>query len=243
MSLNHFLGCRINTIGTILSLVLFASVTGSTPAVGTTYENLEFFPPVWGGGFQLINAHNGYGEPLNVIISGRSSPEVLTNKGFLNWARSLGFSNECFGLHSGGYMAADLGDGHGWVNQTAEFRKDYTSAHLGTCLETFVGGNHFRMFRQNGPKANTGALFLAVSSEEDLGKHHTVSPNGYDLGRDELIARATGETTEHDDVMYTATSRDLTGLLEEGTKWINHGIRIDGVVKLLTITAKEKKDD
>ncbi|KAL5506940.1 hypothetical protein ACEPAH_6396 [Sanghuangporus vaninii] len=242
MLLNHVLGCRINTIRTILSLVFFASLAGATPAVGTTYEDLEFFPPIWGGGLQLINAHNGYGEPLNVIISGRSSPEVLTDEGFLKWARSLGFSYECLGLHSGGYMSADLGDEHGWVNQTAEFRQDYTSAHLGTCLETFVGGNHFRMFRQNGPKANTGALFLAVSHEEDLGEQHTVSPNGYDLGRDELVARATEEVTEYDDVKYTATSQGLTGLLEEGTTWINHGISIDGVVELLTITIKEKDD-
>jgi hypothetical protein len=30
------------------------------------------------------------GEPLNVIISGLSSPEVLTDAGFLNFARALG---------------------------------------------------------------------------------------------------------------------------------------------------------
>jgi hypothetical protein len=30
-----------------------------------------------------------------------------------------------------------------------------------TCIESIVGGNHFRVFRQNGPTANTGALFLA----------------------------------------------------------------------------------
>jgi hypothetical protein len=30
------------------------------------------------------------GEPLNVIISGLSSPEVLTDAGFLNFARAIG---------------------------------------------------------------------------------------------------------------------------------------------------------
>ncbi|KAL5484827.1 hypothetical protein ACEPAI_7469 [Sanghuangporus weigelae] len=240
--MNHFVRRRNNTLGSILyTFVLLTSFVGVTPAV--THDNADFFPPVWGGGFQLMNANNGYGEPLNVIISGKSSPEVLTNKGFLNWARSLGFSHECLGLHGGGYMSANLGDGRGWVNQIAVLRESYSSAHLGTCLETFVGGNHFRLFRQNGLETNTGALFLAVSHEEDLGDKHKISPDGYDLGRDELVATATSGVTEYDDVKYTATSRDLTGLLEEGTKWINHGISIDGVVKLLTITIVAKDDD
>lgn len=32
----------------------------------------------------------GKGEPLNVIISGLSSPEVLTDAGFLNFSRAIG---------------------------------------------------------------------------------------------------------------------------------------------------------
>jgi hypothetical protein len=39
------------------------------------------------------------------------------------------------------------------------------------------------VFRQNGPKANSGALFLAVSVEQDVSQSHTISPNGYNLGR------------------------------------------------------------
>jgi hypothetical protein len=31
----------------------------------------------------------------------------------------------------------------------------------GTCGESLNGGNHLRMFRQNGSEHNTGALFLA----------------------------------------------------------------------------------
>jgi hypothetical protein len=68
---------------------------------------------------------------------------------------------ECFGAHLGDPQSADLGDSHGFVNQTIELREDFGSTSLGTCLESFVGGNHLRMFRQNGPTANTGALFLA----------------------------------------------------------------------------------
>ena len=49
----------------ILILATFVGV-GASFAVRTTHDNADFFPPVWGGGFQLIDAHNGYGEPLNV---------------------------------------------------------------------------------------------------------------------------------------------------------------------------------
>jgi hypothetical protein len=41
-------------------------------------------------------------------------------------------------------MSANLGDGNEWVNQTIELRQDYGNAGIGTCLESLVGGNHFR---------------------------------------------------------------------------------------------------
>ena len=41
-------------------------------------------------------------------------------------------------------MAANLGDGNGWVNQTMELREDYGVPSIGTCGESLVGGNHFR---------------------------------------------------------------------------------------------------
>ena len=56
---------------------------------------------------------------------------------------------------------ANLGDGNGWVNQTMELRQDYGNRLLGTCWESFFGGNHLRMWRQNGTDATTNALFLA----------------------------------------------------------------------------------
>ena len=41
-------------------------------------------------------------------------------------------------------MSANLGDGHGFVNQSAELRMDFGVAVGGTCLETLLGGNHLR---------------------------------------------------------------------------------------------------
>ena len=55
-----------------------------------------------------------------------------------------GSSEECFGIHLGTPFSADLGDGNGWVNQTIELRQDYGSPSIGTCLESLIGGNHFR---------------------------------------------------------------------------------------------------
>lgn len=70
-------------------------------------------------------------------------------------------STECLGIHLGGPQAANLGDGNGAVNQTVELRQDFGNDEVGTCLESLIGGNHLRMFRQNGTQADSGALFLA----------------------------------------------------------------------------------
>ena len=70
-------------------------------------------------------------------------------------------SEECLGIHLGNPFPANLGDGNGPVNQTIELRQDYGDAELGTCLESLIGGNHFRVYVQNGSLADSGALFLA----------------------------------------------------------------------------------
>jgi len=178
------------------------------------------------------------GEPLNVIISGLSSPAVLTDNGFLNFARAIGFSTECLGIHLGGPQSANLGDGSGYVNQTVEYRQDYGDALLGTCLESLIGGNHLRVFRQNGPTANTGALFLAVSKEEDVEENHTIVANGYDIGRDLLVQNATNTSPRPSfgGVTYSATAQQMTGLLAAGSAGVNHGIATDGVTSVLTVT-------
>jgi hypothetical protein len=68
-------------------------------------------------------------------------------------------ATECLGLHLGAAQASNLGDGNGNVNQTLELRENYPGG--GTCIESLIGGNHLRMFRQNGSEHDTGALFLA----------------------------------------------------------------------------------
>jgi hypothetical protein len=71
-------------------------------------------------------------------------------------------STECLGIHLGNPQTANLGDGNGNVAQTMELRENLKIG--GTCGESLVGGNHLRMFRQNGTNHNTGALFLACVS-------------------------------------------------------------------------------
>jgi len=191
--------------------------------------SVPYFNPAEYGGSQLDRSA-GAGEPLNVIVSAYSSPEVLTKQGILTWARSVGFSEECFGLHRGGPQTANLGDGRGWQNETAVLRWDYGDPEEGTCLETINGGNHFRHWTQS----TTGAYFLAVSVEHWLGKHHDIVVDGYDLGRDGLVMRATGNT-QYGSNRYTTTSYFVTGLLQPGSDGINHGIPIDGRVAVLTV--------
>lgn len=113
-----------------------------------------------------------------LLPTGRLSSTRLTS-------RSFGFSTECLGQHSGDNQAANLGDGNGTrtrlilhhlpflifrsaVNQTAVIRWDYGNVQLGTCEETIEGGNHFRYWIQNGPDADSGAIFMATSYEMPL---------------------------------------------------------------------------
>ncbi|KXN90216.1 hypothetical protein AN958_04706 [Leucoagaricus sp. SymC.cos] len=184
-----------------------------------------FVDPHLNGGSMLDNAGSGGGEPLNVIISGLSSPDVLSDSGIVNFAKAIGFSTECLGIHIGDPQSANLGDGNGPQNQTIELRQDYGDPDVGTCLESLIGGNHFRVFRQNGPLAPTGALFLA----------HTISPDGYNQGRNNFVNNAAGDRS-FGGVNYNTVSRNITGLLPTGSSGINHGIAIDGLVTLLTVT-------
>ncbi|KAF8499810.1 hypothetical protein F5888DRAFT_1905855 [Russula emetica] len=192
----------------------------------------DFFNVTEGGGSWLDSGDGTLGEPLNVVISGLSSEQVLTDNGFLNFAQAIGFSTECLGVHLGSPQSANLGDGNGNVNQTIELRENYPIG--GTCEESLVGGNHLRMFRQNGSEHNTGALFLAVSKEESVIESHTIATDGYDVGRDSLVASALNNPSSGS-VSYTVTAQNLTGYLAAGSNGINHGIAIDGVVKLLTV--------
>ncbi|KZT63760.1 hypothetical protein DAEQUDRAFT_733464 [Daedalea quercina L-15889] len=201
---------------------------------------VAFYNPVDKGGSMFDNTGNGLGEPLNVIISGFSSPKVIASgiDGLLNYARAIGFSEECLDIHLGSPFSANLGDGNSWVNQTIELRQDYGSSELGTCLETLIGGNHFRVYIQNGPWADSGALFLAVSKEEDVETGHDIVPDGYNIGRDQLVAHAVGAKS-FDDITYYTVAQNITGLMPAGSAGVNHGIAVDGIVTLLTVSVTE----
>lgn len=194
---------------------------------------VAFYNPADGGG-TMLDASAGLGEPLNVIISGLSSPEVLTDSGFFKWTKSIQLNQEFLGIHIGTPQTANLGDGNGPLPEIKVRRADYGIPFFGTLIESLIGGNHFRYWRQNGPKANSGALFLAVSHEENVTTHHNIEPDGYDKGRDELVARAVG-TTRYWCTKYSTKVEMIKGLLPVGAAGINHDIVIDGQVALLTI--------
>ncbi|KAA1471724.1 hypothetical protein DENSPDRAFT_837784 [Dentipellis sp. KUC8613] len=217
-------------------VVLFALVLAQTVfALTCSKRATAFFDPTANGGSLLDDAGDGLGEPLNVIVSGLSSPDVLTDDGIVNFARAIGFSEECLDIHLGAPQSANLGDGNGPVNQTIELRQDFDDPVIGTCLESLIGGNHFRVYRQNGSLADSGALFLAVSQEENVTTGHTISPDGYDVGRDALVSAAIG-STNFGGVSYSTTAENITGLIAAGSTGVNHGIAQDGIVTLLTVT-------
>ncbi|OCH93117.1 hypothetical protein OBBRIDRAFT_885759 [Obba rivulosa] len=218
------------TFALLSACLVVSQVSSSLASAG-----VAFFNPADNGGSMFDNAGNGLGEPLNVIISGLSSPAVLTESGVVNFARAIGFSEECLDIHLGAPQSANLGDGNGFVNQTIELRQDFGNAELGTCLESLIGGNHFRVYVQNGSLADSGALFLAVSQEENVTTGHTIAPDGYDVGRDLLSSAAIG-TTSFDGVTYSTTAENITGLMPAGSTGVNHGIAVDGIVTLLTVT-------
>ncbi|KEP54023.1 putative transmembrane protein [Rhizoctonia solani 123E] len=119
--------------------------------------------PVDGGGRMLDYTTIRYGEPLNVIISGNSHPNVLTHEGLHKYAKSIGFSEECLGVHMGDLHGADLGDGEGRKDEQFLARQHYFPI-WGTCWESLAGGNHFRAWQQK----DTKAWFLAVSKEKEI---------------------------------------------------------------------------
>jgi len=197
------------------------------------HQNLvAYIPPASNGGSQL-DSSAGLGEPLNIIVSGLSSPEVLFTNGLIQWANSIGFARECLGLHKGNPQTANLGDGRGWVNETAVIREDFGDFLLGTCIESLKGGNHFRFWQQT----TTNAMFFAASVEKNAPQyHHDIAPNGYDQGRDRIVNAATAKPTSFGDLKYTTTVEWVSGLLTPGTQGINHGISIDGKVAVLIVT-------
>ncbi|KAM0790797.1 hypothetical protein ACM66B_004644 [Microbotryomycetes sp. NB124-2] len=188
-----------------------------------------------GGGKYLDKATDwGLGEPLNIIISNKSSPDILRENGFIAYSRSLGLWQECANLHLGQAQYADLGDGQGWQPELFEMRESKLP-WVGSCLESIIGGNHFRAWKQNGTLANSGAWFLACSTEVDVRGRHKVARNGYNIGRDLIVNKAV-KGTRYLGRRWTTKVEWVEGLLEPGSDGVNHDIAQDGRIAVLTAT-------
>ncbi|KAF9560886.1 hypothetical protein CPC08DRAFT_689520 [Agrocybe pediades] len=192
-----------------------------------------WFDPRLNGGRFLDFTTKKYGEPLNIIISGLSDPFVLTDFGFRYYTKSLGYSEECLGLHYGNLHDADLGDGDGRKTELFLARQYYFPV-WGTCWESLAGGHHFRAWKQNGTMANSGAWFIGASKEYDSSKRHTIVPNGYNIGRDWLVERAV-KGGRYKGRWWKAEVEWRSDLIEEGKKGVNHGIAQDGRIAILTV--------
>lgn len=195
--------------------------------------SIGWYDPRERGGRLLDYTIDDLGEPLNIIISGRSDPYILTDKGFEHYTKSLGYSQECLGLHYGNRHYADLGDGDMQKIELILARQHYFPV-WGTCWESLAGGHHFRAWKQNGTQANSGAWFIGASKELDSSKHHTIVPNGWNLGRDWFVNNAI-EGTHYRNRWWNAEVEWRTDLLDEGSKGINHGIAQDGRIAVLTV--------
>ncbi|KAF7322669.1 hypothetical protein HMN09_00045600 [Mycena chlorophos] len=213
---------------------------------------VAYYNPTLTGGSMLTLQD----EPLNMIISGLSTPEALTDQGILNFGNALGYDVSCLGLVLGtpARRAAAVDTSNRpqearkppiWVTETDGSTRRSCSAKTTACRSALasrpssVVTTTGTVFRQNGTGADSGALFLAASKEDPIAESHDIVSNGYNLGRDEIVAAATAGTVSFNGVDYTTTVEYVTGLLQPGSAGINHNISIDGQVAVLTITAVE----
>ncbi|PWZ02991.1 hypothetical protein BCV70DRAFT_197228 [Testicularia cyperi] len=235
---------------TSLSIGVVAILAASSTAVAApsspSSEQLQkrqsgsgYFSPYTNGGSMLTGGTaSGLGEPINVIVSGESDAGVLSQAGFEEFSRAFYFSpGSCLGITQGTPQTANLGDGHGALAQTNLMRWNFKQGDGGTCLQSLNGGNHFRYWVQNGTAANSGAIFIAASVEQNATLNHMIDTDGYDQGRDQLVGNVTaGTLTSPGGFQYTVTSQSNTDLLSSvSTSQINHGIAIDGSVSILTV--------
>ncbi|KAI0789775.1 hypothetical protein C8Q75DRAFT_733564 [Abortiporus biennis] len=196
-------------------------------------DRLGWVDPRLDGGRFLDFTTRRLGEPLNIIISALSDPFVLSEKGLHVYSKSIGFSEECLGLHYGHLHEADLGDGDGKKYEHFLARQHYIPI-VGTCWESLRGGHHFRAWRQNGTKVDSGAWFLGASEEKDSSKNHKITDDGYNRGRDFIVQRAT-QTTHWGGMYWKAEVEYVEGLLQKGSRGVNHAIEQDGLVAVLTV--------
>jgi len=222
-----------------LVLIVAHPIAGDSQTVIASKHSSEyqgwFDPRVNGGRFLDYTNHKPpyRGEPLNIIITALSDPYVLTDEGLRTYSKSIGYSEECLGIHLGGKHYADLGDGDEKKAQQFLVRQHYFPI-MGTCWESFAGGHHFRAWRQNGTLANSGAWFLGASKEEPTAKKHMIVPDGYNIGRNWFVEKATAGS-HWKGMWWKADVEWRQGLLEPGKRGVNHGIEQDGLVAILTI--------
>ncbi|POY75219.1 hypothetical protein BMF94_1851 [Rhodotorula taiwanensis] len=235
------------TTAAVCVLALAATRVVANPVVRRASPTWEggYYNPTSNGGQWLTAARDTYpaglGEPINVVISSESDGVLMFDEGFFDYSQSLQFSASCLGQSGGLEQEANLGDGNGMHNQSGLLRENFGDPGFGTCRETFEGGYHYRFWRQNGTAANSGAWFLAASQEQDLAAQHDITPNGYDIGRDEVVRRAVasgGTKSPLTNRTFTATARNASGIgyyANVSTSEINHGVGTDGVVMILTV--------
>lgn len=74
-----------------LLFIFLALAVNAFPITEVLQErsSVDYFDPRERGG-SLLDSSAGLGEPLNVIISGKSSPQILTPSGFLKYAQAVG---------------------------------------------------------------------------------------------------------------------------------------------------------
>ncbi|GAA5896021.1 hypothetical protein JCM8208_007508 [Rhodotorula glutinis] len=251
---------RPSTSRRLLGLALAASALALPSAIASPFLNKRapvdeggYYNPTSNGGKWLTLARNadGKGEPLNavVILDGGANDDL-----FDDWSLSINFGSylldsqgvgsyvgECLGQSDGARQAANLGDGNGMHNQSDLLRENFQDVTYGVCRESSTGGFHYRWWIQNGSAADSGAYFLAASEEASLAENHMILPNGYDLGRDEVVRRATvsgGTKSPVTNRTFEATATNASGpgyFANVSIDEINHGIATDGVVAILNV--------
>ncbi|CAD6891381.1 unnamed protein product [Tilletia laevis] len=211
----------------IKALTALAFVTLASAASIQTRQSGYADPKSFGGSSLGYFPGNSNGEPLNIIVTGIGAADT-----FSSWYKAIGYGKECFGLHDGGAMQAYI-DSRSLRDQEGEIRFAYGEDPdaEGSCLESAIGGSHFRFWQQQG----TQAWFLAASREKTIFDHHDIVADGYDLDRDAIVKAAT-KSSSYKGKKFIATVSYVSGLLPSGSDGINHGIALDGRTAVLSVT-------
>ncbi|KAI0253103.1 hypothetical protein BJV78DRAFT_1153232 [Lactifluus subvellereus] len=107
-------------------------------------------------------------------------------------------------------------------------------SHLGKAQAANLGDRNDVMFRRDGPNANSGALFLAVSEEDwtcspspnwpstqNVCDGYTIPPNSYNLGRDSFEEGAPGLKYRGVNLKYKTTVQSISGMIPPISTGIN----------------------